>query len=377
VTGIRIFHIIDNLRLAGAQRELVNLVGGLAERNYEQHVYCLNDTYPPQLAEALRAHGARVVVLGRVQLASTVGLLRLFIDMRRLRPAIVHTRLFFSDIIGRTLGHIAGVPRIITTIETRNIDKQAWQFLLDRLTTPWADRVVFNSEYGIPFSIAFEGTDPQKVLYIPNGVSLSAPRPNARENLLAELQLAPETRLLGMAARLSPQKGHTYLIDALVSVVRHIPDVAVLLMGSGPLQPQLEARVEQLGVTRHVHFLGVREDMPDLLASLDLYVHSTLFEGMPNAVMEAMLAGNPVIVTAVDAVPELILEGRTGWLVPPRDVDALAQRIIYALDHPEEARRVGAAAAERMRREFSVAKMVQSFDTLYHDLLQDTRNPAQ
>jgi glycosyltransferase involved in cell wall biosynthesis len=363
-----IFHIIDNLRRAGAQRELVNLVTGLAPFGYDQHVYCLNDVFHPDIVREMRQCGARVVILGRAQMASLLGIARLLGDMSRLRPEIVHTRLFVSDIIGRTLARVAEVPLIVTNIETRNIDKQTWQFLLDRLTIHWADRVVFNSQHVIPFSVAFERVQPEQALHIPNGICLAAPDPAARARLQAELTIPHDAQILGMLGRLAPQKGYPYLLEALARVVAQHPNVVQLIIGDGPLLDVLTNQAQQLGIRDNIRFTGGRSDVPDLLAALDLYVHSSLFEGLPNSVMEAMLAGKPVICTSVDGVPEIIDHGVTGWLVPPRDAAALARQICYALEHPAEASRIGEAAANLIATQYSVERMVQSFHQLYSDL---------
>jgi glycosyltransferase involved in cell wall biosynthesis len=367
---IRIGHIIDNLRREGAQKELVHLVEGLASHGYIQRVYCLNNTHPDIVAH-LQHCGAQVIVFGRVQVLSLLAVVRLARDISCWQPHIIHTRLFFSDVLGRTLAHVAGVPVIVSSIENRNIHSRPWQRLLYRLTVQWAQRITFNSKHVIPFSQAFEGVQPEQARYIPNGVRLELPDPQqARQQLCTELRLSTDTRFIGMVARLMPQKGHRYLLDAFARIADDMQGVVLLLIGEGILQQELAAQAERLNIAHRVLFLGLRNDIPNLLAALELYVHSSLFEGMPNAVMEAMAAGKPIVATGVDGVQELIIDGESGWLVEPGNAAALAERLRSALQHPDEAQQRGAAAAERARRHFSLDVMVQSFDHLYREIGQ-------
>ena len=134
------------------------------------------------------------------------------------------------------------------------------------------------------------------------------------------------------------------------------------------MRGELEAEVLRLGITGQVRFLGERADVPDLLACMDVYVQASIYEGMPNAVMEAMAAGKPVVATGVDGTRELIVDGKTGWLVEPSDTRAMADHIVYALKNIAEARCVGETAAQRIAEDFSLDKMILAYDKLYREL---------
>ena len=356
-------HLIDSLNLAGTQTALVHLARGLARRGYRQRVYCLNNRTHPRVLRQLDEAGVEVIVIGKAQLLSGVGLLRLYRGLRGCQ--VVQTFLPVADVVGRTLARLARVPVVVTSIRARNVDKRGWQLWLDRLTMRWAHRVVFNARNVVDFAVAREGVRPDQVVVIPNGVRVAGPRPGDVPR--ARYRVPDGVRVVGTVGRLRPQKGIGTLLEAFPRVRDRVP-AQLWIIGEGPLRAELEAEARRLGIAGSVRFWGERSDVPELLACMDVYAHAALFEGMPNAVMEAMAAGLPVVASEVDGTRELIREGETGWLVPPGEAAALAARLLAVLDDAEEAARVGQAAARHMAENFSVEKMVDAFDALYQDL---------
>jgi glycosyltransferase involved in cell wall biosynthesis len=179
--------------------------------------------------------------------------------------------------------------------------------------------------------------------------------------------------VLGTAGRLIPLKGIEYLLDA-AAVLRHeLPSLRVEIAGSGPQRRKLEQRVEELDLAGSVEFLGWVGDLNSVLPRWDVFVMPSLEEGFPIAALDAMAAGLPVVASSVGGVPELIEDGRTGWLVPPRDVEALASRLRLLLNNLELRLAMGTAAQTRVRDHFSLAQMTDNFRKLYDELL--IRNP--
>ena len=372
---MRITYLIDNLLRAGTQTALGYLVEGLGARGYRQEIFCLNRRFDPGVVAALETVGARVIVLGKAQLLTGNGLGRLYAALRR--SDVLQTFLPASDIVGRTMGRLARVPRIVTSIRARNIDKKLWQLWLDRQTMHWAHKVVFNAGAVVKFSMEKEGVRPEQVIVIPNGVRFRAPSGRGRQ-VLAGI-VPPDAPVIGTVGRLRPQKGHAVLIEALARIRDRTLRLRsgqgswhgsgqaahLLVIGDGELREALESQVHEAGLAKRVHFLGVRADLPDLFAAMDVYAHPAFFEGMPNAVMEAMAAGLPVVATDVDGTRELIEDGETGWLVVPGDAEALAGRLGEVLADLETARTVGAAGANFVRKGFSVERMVAGFEGVY------------
>ena len=170
-----------------------------------------------------------------------------------------------------------------------------------------------------------------------------------------------------MIARLHPQKAHEDLLAAFARLASEV-DACLWLVGDGPLRNALVAQAERLGISDRVYFAGDQDNARDWLAAIDLFVHPTHFEGLPMAVLEAMVTGKPVIASDVDGLQGLITSGVDGWLVPPGDVDALAAAMSHALDHPDEAATVARAGADRARTAFSPERVVEAYDQLLKSL---------
>lgn len=373
-SNTRICHIIDHLSLHGAQVYLAKLVRGLAECGYEQRVYGLNDPRHPKIVQMMEDAGAQVRTIGKMQLLSSVGLMRLSLDLMRWRPQIVQTYLRFSDVIGRVLGRLARVPVSVSVVTQPNVDKYRWQYLLDHLTAGLSDRVVFNSEEIIDFAVAKEGVKREQVVFIPNGIDIEPKSsPDAGPMVRTRLGISAEAPVIGFVARLYPQKGHACLLSAFGEVLHECPETVLLVVGDGPLRSELEAQASALNIDRSVRFLGERSDLADVLDALDLYVQASLWEGMSIALMQAMLCEIPVVATSVDGTVEIIDDGVTGFLVKPGDSEALARGIIHALKNKDAAKGIGKNGAAMVNREFSVRRMVSRFDDMYRELLGSAR----
>jgi glycosyltransferase involved in cell wall biosynthesis len=213
------------------------------------------------------------------------------------------------------------------------------------------------------------GVPAEKFIVIPNGIGPAPPSNIRRESLLRELSLPPEARLIAAVGRLWPQKRIKDLIWAadLLKVIRD--DVHLLVIGEGPLRSQLERFRSQVRIEDKVHFLGHRPDVLSLLPHCEMLWLASGFEGLPNVVMEAMAAGIPPVVSDIPGNRDLVVDGESGYLVPNGDRAAFARAAQRMLENPELAQRLGAAARERMLREFSIAKMVRRYMDLYRRLL--------
>lgn len=375
--NIRIGYVIDSLYLGGAQRVLVDIVEGLSKLAYEQKVYSLNNVIHPAIFQPLQNSQAQVVVIGKSQLMWIYGLLRLFLHFKKWRPHIVQTMLPYGDIIGRTIAHLANVPIIVSATHSRNMDKPGWKLAFDNLTISWVERVVLVSEQLRSAVISREGVQDEQIVVIPNCIDsefITKRVENckaARERIRAKFGVSMDTNVIGTVGRLSIEKGHIYLFQALVLVLQHIPDTVLMVVGEGPMYHKLNDMISRTGLSNKVFFLGQRTDVDSVLCAIDVFAQSSLFEGMPIAIMEAMAAGKPVVATEVDGTNELVQHDVTGWLVPPGDPEKLAHYLVHAIDNPDESYRVSEAAAQLIATRYPVSKMVTGYHNLYQELIQN------
>lgn len=360
---MKVVYFIDNLRADGAQQALRQLVEGLAARGHRQKVVCLNDSWDDKLLSDLRSVSDEVRIVGKQALMTGYGLIATKLWLARENCDAVVTMLFVSDVIGRFLANWAKVPRIISSLRARNVHYSAFQRALVRSTMDWADAVVINSPHTREFAVTAEGVNAHRIYFIPNGVDIDKFRKSiGKDDLAREFNLPTRGFLLGCVARLTKQKGIDILLRAL-SIIG-ATDANLIIFGIGEEEVSLRAFACQLSLQSRVSFAGYRYDIPRLLGALDLYVHPARFEGMPNAVIEAMAAGCPVVATNTDGARELINQGEQGWLVPPNDPVALASAIGEALADRDEARRRAVSAQRRVAEHFTTEKMIRSWEEI-------------
>src|SRR3990172_4310784 len=177
-------------------------------------------------------------------------------------------------------------------------------------------------------------------MVIRNGLDLSRYQLVPEISLKKDLRLAPESAVVTVVANFIHYKGHRYLLEAWRKVVEAVPGSVALLVGDGPLRPELERLARDLGIEESIRFLGSRMDVPKLLAISDVLAHPSLEEGFCNAILEAMAAGKSVVTTSVGGNPEAVVDGLTGILVPPGDAESLAQALVGVLKDPDKARKI-------------------------------------
>ena len=214
--------------------------------------------------------------------------------------------------------------------------------------------------------IEIEGIDPEDVMFMPNGIP--APPPPTGADVRAELGIPADTPVIGTVSVMRPQKALDVLLHATRTLVDEFPALKVLIAGEGDTREALEELVRELGIGDNVMFLGVRTDVPDVLAALDVAVSTSDFEGSPLSVMEYMEAARPVVATRVGGVPDLIDDGVHGLLVERQDPAAFAAAVAQLLRDPPRAAEMGRQGQERRRAEFDIDVMVKRLEELYVQL---------
>ena len=364
MTKITVLHLITELNVGGAEKSLAHLLAHQDRDRFSPTVACLYGADGP-IAGEIRAMNISVVDVGMTAKWRWGGFWRLYDLLRRERPTILHTWMFHANIPGRVLGRLAGVPIVINSEHTMAMER-GWRYWLNRITHPWTDQVICVSPQVADFFVDHVGIPRQKIIFIPNGVDLQNLK-DLPDKLQARARLAlpPDQVLVGTVARLDPVKRLDVLLQALTS----LSDVSAVVVGDGPERVRLGEVSDRLKLTERVFFVGHQEDVWPWLAALDVFVLCSDWEGMSNALLEGMAAGLPVVATAVGGTPDVVVDGVTGLLVPPRDPPALAEAVVRLLRDPDLRHRMGEAGRHRVEEHFSLERMVGRTQALYQQLL--------
>ena len=356
------------LTVGGTEGQLLELASRLDGRRFNVLVCGLKGE--GLVARAMRERGIRVEVLNGRGTWDLRVLSRLFRLIRRERPEVLHAFLGLANLAASLVGRLLGVPVIIWSYRDVEVWKSKAHWLVERTAVRWADAVTCCSDAVRQFVLAHMNGQASKFLTIHNGVDLESFR-RSRVAGRAELKLREGGFVIGTVSRLDePKKGLTVMLRALADLAGRdgIPPWQWLLVGDGPARDRLRSLASELGLSGQVVFAGMRHDVASVLPMMDIFVCPSLYEGFGIAIVEAMAAGRPVVASAVGGIPEIVVHEDTGLLVPPGDAAALAGALATLLNHPEQARAMGARGLARAREKFSIDTAVQQHQQLYESL---------
>lgn len=369
----RVLHLINSFEIGGTERQAVALLRRLDPERYDVKLAALRNRGPfYKEIEGRFPNVPEFPLTSFYNLNALRQLARLRALMARERIDILHAHDFYAGLMGAAAARLAGA-RVIACQRHLKLSDRAVHEWGTRVTHRMADRILVNSEAIRDHILSRDGAHADKIVVIKNGVSSAAGSPEARDlrdSICRELGLGTDSKLVGMVARLQPVKGHRFFLEAAARVIHKEPKARFVLVGDGPLKRDIEDQAAKLGLKGRVRLLGDRADAAGLAASFDLLVLASLHEGLPNAVMEAMAAGVPVVATAVGGTRELIADGETGYLVPPADAAALSERITFALANAADRDRVAAAGRRFINAEFGMGRMVAAVEKLYDELMR-------
>jgi len=373
---LRFLFLIDNLRPGGAQKSLLALCRALSKTRAEPIVWCLGGS--SVVESEFRDVGVSVMGARGSKVRMPLQPFAVARYIRDNRVVLVQTFLYHADIVGRLAAWWAGrrkgnpLPVVISSVRATNRQNRFWQFAMERWTARLADAFTAVSRRTLEFAANHEGVARERAFVIPNGIDMqewsSLPEKAAARDALA---LPTGSWIAGTVGRLHVQKGHRYLIEAAREVLAAVPEALFLFVGYGPERTRLERLARRLGVADRVRFLGYIRDVKPVLAALDVFVLPSLWEGMSNAVLEAMAAGLPVVATAVDGSIEQVADGETGLLVPPADAGALARALVRLYRDRSLSDRMGRRGRERVEQEFSLRRTIEETLKLYERLLEE------
>jgi len=363
---LRVMFIITCMPVGGAERLLVEIVRRLDRREFEPELCCLK--YLGPLGEVLAK-----------EVPTFSGLLSHKYDLRVLPRLCSLLRKRNIDAVitvgtggdkmfwGRLAAYLAGVPVIASALHSTGLpDHVEW---LNRIIAPLTDAFIAVAQPHAEFLVAKEGCPRNRTWVIPNGIDADRFSPRLPDpKLRQELGLPPDASVIAIVAALRPEKNHELFLRMAAMIHRRFADTHFLIVGDGPRRKMLEDLTAQLGLQQVVHFLGTRDDIPEILACTDIVVLSSHMEANPLSLLEAMACGKPVVATRVGSVPTNVLDGLTGFLVPPGDVSAMADRCGLLLSSPQLRQEMGRAGRQHILTRASLEVTIKGYEELIRRL---------
>ena len=374
----RILYVIDGIEFGGGERVFAQLLNGLPEDRFEPYLASApNDAF-------LKNIKSKNLVFYPVDFSNRFNplpLMRLYRIVKSQRIDIVHSQGARADFFARIAAKLAKVPIIISTVqmlvEGYNVGylKRFLYQTFDRFSERFVDYFLVVSSVLKENMIEVHGIPPDKIIKIYNGIETDYYKPVGNEEMRykirREFAVNDSDILIASLGRLVWQKGFEYFLHAIPEILREIPDARFILVGDGPLRPELERLAVELGEGDKIIFAGYRSDVRDVLAALDIVVIPSVLEGFPMITLEAMAMAKPIVAAKIDGITEQITDGINGILIPPKDSSAIAQAIITLINNRGKAKAMGLAARKKVEQEFSVDKMVAETEKVYLSLLRD------
>lgn len=378
---IRVAHIITRLELGGAQLNTLYTCAHLSADRFELHLLAgaggLLDSEAGRDGR-FRLHLIPGLVRRIDPVRDLIAFVRIFRLLKRIRPAIVHTHSSKAGILGRWAARLAGIRVRIHTYHGFGFhDGQPWWLRrlliwLERWTIRTTTHFLAVSRRTLRIGEEERVLDPERAECLPSGVEIDrlARIPRQRLRLIEEIQAEENCLLVGMVACLKPQKAPVDFVRMAARVLLEVPEARFLLVGDGILRAEVAGRICREGLQGRVYLLGWRREIPELIAGLDLLVLTSLWEGLPRVFAEARAMGVPIAATRVGGAEEAVVDGRSGILVEPGDVEGMARRVIHVLRDRDLRRRMAERAKEGLER-FDIRSMVRRQEELYRELLED------
>lgn len=369
---LRILHLDTERTWRGGEGQLLHLAEGLAQRG---HLCIVSGQPASPLLERAAGKGLKTEAVAMPSEWSLSAVRTLVRVLKRERIQVIHMHTSHACTLGGWAARLAGVPvRIIS----RRVDFSVKSNPFRKLKYQWGvDRIVAISE-GVRNVLIKDGLDPNRIEVIRSGIDPrpfdpSYPAGEARR----EFGIPEQSHVIGCVAHFADHKGHRDLIESAPRVAAAVPDVRFLLVGEGELKHKIEHQIIRLKLEKYFILTGFRNDIPRLLAAMDIVVLSSHLEGLGTSLLDAMAMARPVVATRVGGIPEMVEDGVNGRLVPPRDPDALAGALIELLNQPDERKRMGEAGRARMLGKFSADAMVSATESLYLKILLEKRGTQE
>ncbi len=371
----KILYLITDLNIGGTEKMLYELTTRI-DRNMFNPIVCGLKSHG-YYAEKIKNRGISLITLNvdkGISLLKNIRAIFILIKIiRKEKIKLLHTFLFRANFIGRIAGRLAGVTKVISSVRVMEKEK-TYHLYFERITSFLSDKFIVNSATLKSFVSEKMKINPERIETIYNGIDfLNLPKVENRIKR-QELGYRENDVLIGTAGRLHKQKGLIYFLQAVKILTQSldypiVQSLRFLIIGDGPERKNLQSEISNLQLENRVQLLGWRTDAQEIISILNIFALSSLWEGTPNVVLEALAYARPVVATEVGGVPEIIENGVQGLLVEPANVQTLAEAIIRLLKNREEAKEMGEKGREKVEKYFTIDKMVRDTEKIYNQLL--------
>lgn len=368
---VKILYIVENLKLGGISTLLLGIAKEINKIRYEITIWSLMGG--GETEKELTEYGAKVETFEMYDYKALSHMLFLVNKMRKDKIHIVHTfQGYVPSNMGRIAAYLSRVPIIIASIGRCHLEFKQHHINVNKILNIITDKIICCSNYVKEFIIQSERPRVGKLITIYNGV-----KPKMIPDNLAiiktkqELNFLQNSTVIGTISFMSKVKGHKYLLEAIPYILDEFTNVIFLIVGDGEEMPNLKELTRKLNIEKYVIFTGVRKDIENMLAVMDIFVFPSIEEGFGNAVIEAMAMGKPIIATNICAFPETLENNKSGILVLPKDEKAIADAIVSLLKNPGKMKEISQASKIRYEQYFSAKIMTTKIENVYENLLSE------
>ena len=359
---MKILHVETGRHLYGGPQQVIYLVSALLERGHDCTLVCPPETGVDSAARSAGIQVRNLFCAGDLDLPFAY---RLTQFIQATGPDLVHCHSRRgADILGGLAASFADVPAIVS----RRVDNTEMRLMAALRYRPFR-KIIAISE-AIAAVLRDHDVDPDRIEVIRSAVDTARfGKPVDRDAFRKEFGLPKDATIIGAAGQLIPRKGHRYLLQAIADLRHKHPEIRLIIFGEGHLNNQLRAQAASLGLGEVVQFAGFREDLDDFMGAFDIFAHPALAEGLGVATLKAAAAGVPVIGFNAGGLPEAVVDGETGILVSPENVEELRAAIVNLIDDEDLRHRMGESGRQRMQSEFSIDTMADKHDEFYESVL--------
>ena len=361
-----VLHLCESSSTGGAESVLISIVEGLDKKRYRSQVCLLSDGW---LKRELDRRGIDNAIVSQPHSVDPAWLYRIYRLLKDRKIHVMHSHEFATNVYASFLSRLTGIP-LVATIHGKNYYGDRWRRRAAyRFVARHSSMTVVSADLK-RFVAETIGITPARLHVVHNGIDISRyDLGDQHRAVRAELGVSDRQRVIGTVGNLFAVKGQTYLLKACREVQRVFHDFVLLIAGEGDQLEPLRREASELGLAHNVRFLGFRNDVPLLLQAIDVFALPSLSEGLPLCILEAMAVRKPVVATNVGGVAEVVDEGLTGYLVPPRNPQAMAEKLISLLSNPRAAANMGEIGRRKVEEGFRLEKMVRQYESMYDGLL--------